>query len=125
MLAKKVKKSVEFDLARNEVYEVDYWFDCRIHKHREIRFGWGITETFEKTPEDCLSEKSHYLAGTEGLRLRGLSIFGRLWKNAYGGSEGLPVGRKNLDYLEGTEDCVSEDSQDLEGWEDSERVTSI
>ncbi|MCJ1469040.1 hypothetical protein MMC07_007672 [Pseudocyphellaria aurata] len=45
--AKKAKKTVGFDLARNEVYEVDYWFDRRIHKHREIRFGWGIEETIE------------------------------------------------------------------------------
>ncbi|MCJ1466262.1 hypothetical protein MMC07_004881 [Pseudocyphellaria aurata] len=45
--AKKAKKSVGFDLARNEVHEVEYWFDRRIHKHREIRFGWGITTTIE------------------------------------------------------------------------------
>lgn len=37
---KKGKKTVAFAEELNEVYEVEYWFDRRIHKHREIRFRW-------------------------------------------------------------------------------------
>lgn len=44
---KKVKKSVAFAEELNEVYEVENWFDRRIHKHREIRFGWGVAITYE------------------------------------------------------------------------------
>ena len=44
---KKVKKSVAFAEELNEVYEVENWFDRRIHKHREIRFGWGVAVTHE------------------------------------------------------------------------------
>ncbi|MCJ1271035.1 hypothetical protein MMC22_010934 [Lobaria immixta] len=35
---RKGKKTVAFAEELNEVYEVEYWFDPRIHKHREVRF---------------------------------------------------------------------------------------
>ena len=41
----KAKKKVSFREDLNEVHEVEYWFDRRIHKHREIRFGWGVVVT--------------------------------------------------------------------------------
>ena len=44
---KKVKKSVAFAEELNEENDVENWFDRRIHKHREIRFGWGVAVTHE------------------------------------------------------------------------------
>lgn len=44
---KKGKKSVAFAEELNEVYEVEKWFDRRIHKHREIRFRWGYWQSIE------------------------------------------------------------------------------
>lgn len=44
---RKAKKSVAFAEDLNEVHVVENWFDPSIHKHREIRFRWGIWEMIE------------------------------------------------------------------------------